>query len=100
MKKRKEWGDGNTLIGAALRFNVRIHVLSAMNSSGIFTIEVPESFGREFMPTADIYIALIGDFHYLSTRALPLLLRPFAAGPPHCVTHSRCTCRITCRATR
>ena len=42
-----EWGDNNTLVGAALCCRVRINVLMADMPSGMFTVEVPESFGDD-----------------------------------------------------
>ena len=36
MRNLDEWGDGNTLIGAALLFKVRIHVISTKGGYGDF----------------------------------------------------------------
>jgi len=61
------WGDGNTLIGAALLFNVRIHVISTLYRDSVESIEVSESFGDEYQPTGDIFLARIaveGREHY------------------------------------
>lgn len=74
MRLISEWGDGNTLIGAALLQRVRIHVVSKIYSSGSCTIEVPACFGDDYAPTADIWIARDAERqHYLSAPADPLL---------------------------
>lgn len=38
MRRRDEWGDGATLIAAALLFQVNIHVLSIVASDGVYTV--------------------------------------------------------------
>jgi len=58
MRRDSEWGDGATLIVAALLFNVRIHVLTVLTSSGVYTVEVPDSFGPDFVATDEIMIAV------------------------------------------
>lgn len=75
MRSLREWGDGGTLIGAALLCRVRVHILTTVAPSGVLIIEAHQSFGDEFTPNGDIYLALIGDCHYMSTL-------PVAPSPP------------------
>lgn len=81
MRLLHEWGDGGTLIAAALHFRVRVHVISTMSDAGVFMIDVPVSFGVEFSPTADIWLAVQGDRHYFSTRRDIQLEPPRRDGP-------------------
>ena len=66
----QEWGDGNTLLGAAILFRVRIDVLSTMNDTRIYTVAVHDSFGADYQPTDRICVAMLEDLHYFSTRPL------------------------------
>ena len=84
MRGSHEWGDGGTLVAAAILFRVRIHVILADESPDgrqrvgneslpLFTVEVPNSFGAEHQATDDIWIALVSDLHwYLSTDAMTM----------------------------
>ena len=90
MRSLREWGDGNTLIGAALLKRVRIHVLTTVVPSGVLIIEAHQSFGEEYTPTGDIYHALIGDYHYMST--LPIAPSPCATTLPSSLRSSDDRC--------
>lgn len=86
MRGAHEWGDGATLIAAAVLFRVRVQVILAEetpngraregDSPPLFTVEVPPSFGANYQPTGDIWIALVSDLHYLSTSAKPTSKAP------------------------
>ena len=58
MRRRDTWGDNNILIGAALLFGVRIHVVSDICEAGVTWVQVPATFGSQYAPTADICLAL------------------------------------------
>ena len=68
MTLRHTWGDGNTLLGAALLLNVRINVIMDDLRMPLLEIAVPTSMGADKQPTATIWLGLYADRHFVSTK--------------------------------
>ena len=65
------FGDSNTIIAAALLFNVRIHVVVASLTPPVYVVECPEHLEARWQPTASIWLACIPDVHFMSAPLLP-----------------------------
>ena len=70
MSKPTAWGDDITLLLTAIKYRVRIVVLSATSTLGHHEIAVPLSYAQQ--PTATIYLGQLGEYHYLSLPHVPL----------------------------
>ena len=67
MRNTHEWGDNNTLIGFALLARRSVNVIT---TSGVRPVVVPPSFGNEFQPLGDVWVANETDRHYQSTTGV------------------------------
>ena len=72
MRRPREFGDDNTLIGFAILTGLTVHVLTPLGDPSVQTVCVPEMFfGDEYQPRGEAWIAVEPDHHFWTTRRLP-----------------------------